>query len=112
MSTDADGECRSSYMFNPWIDPGKGNIRLFVKASQASAHKIFIMDYLSGDNAGRPDLFAHSRSKGWCLSFTDGSCGFSKSKPAYDLVLAGQPANDTNMSQLTNILSLLELAGP
>ncbi len=112
MSTDAGGDCRSSYMFNPWIDPGKGNLRRFIKASQASAHKIFIMDYLSGDNGGNPALFAHSRSKGWTLVFTDGSAGFARSKAAYDLVLSGQPANDTNMSQLTNILTLLEIAAP
>src|SRR6266496_4685238 len=109
MSTDGGGECRSSYMFNPWISL-PGNARLFQKGSQASPHKIFIMDYLSGDNAGKPNLFAHARSKGWTLAFTDGSAAFSRSKQAYDLVLAGQPANDTNMSQLTNILSLLEFA--
>jgi len=112
MSTEGTGECRSSYMFNPWIDPGKNNERLFGKGSQASPHRIFIMDYLSGDNGGKPDLFAHSRSKGWCVAFTDGSCGFAKSKAAYDLVLSGQPVNDTNMAQLTNILSLLEIAAP
>jgi len=109
MSTDSGGDCRSSYMFNPWVNP-PGDARVFQKGAQASKHKIFIMDYLSGMNAGQPNLFAHSRTKGWNLVFTDGSAAFSHSKQAYDLVLSGQPANDTNMSQLTNILTLLEFA--
>jgi prepilin-type N-terminal cleavage/methylation domain-containing protein len=112
MSTDSGGDARSSYMYNPWIDPAKGNIRLFTKASQASAHKIFIMDYLSGVNGGNVNLFAHARLKGWCVVFTDGSAGFCRSQQAYSLVLSGQPANDTNMAQLINILNLLEMAGP
>jgi len=115
MSTDGGGDARSSYMFNPWIDPvGKppsvpADLRLFEKASQLLKHKIFLMDYLSGMNKDQPNLFAHSRSKGWNIVFTDGAAAFSKSKQAYDLVLAGKPTNDTNMSELTNVLSLIEM---
>jgi len=110
MSTGSDGNCRSSYMFNPWVNPGKGNIRVFQKGSEASKRNIFIMDYLSGDSKLTPPLTAHFMSKGWNLIFTDGSAAFAKSKPAADLVAQGQPVNDSNMVQLTNILTLLELS--
>jgi prepilin-type N-terminal cleavage/methylation domain-containing protein len=112
LSTAADGECRSSYMFNPWVNPVSqpyGNLRLILKGAHMSQRRIFIMDYVSGDNRGDPKLFAHSRSKGWNLNFADGSSAFSRSRQAYDLVLSGQPVADANMVQLTNILTLLEL---
>jgi prepilin-type N-terminal cleavage/methylation domain-containing protein len=110
MSTDDGGECRSSYMFNPWVDPGGGNRRLIPKATTAVSRRIFIMDYLSGDSKLAPSLTAHYRSRGWEVGFCDGSVGFARSKQAADLVQQGQPVNDTNMAQLTNILTLLEFA--
>jgi prepilin-type N-terminal cleavage/methylation domain-containing protein len=110
MSTDSGGECRSSYMFNPWIDPGNGNRRLIPKATATVSRRIFIMDYLSGDSQLTPPLTAHYKSRGWEIAFNDGSVAFAKSKQAADLVQQGQPANDTNMAQLTNILTLLEFA--
>jgi prepilin-type N-terminal cleavage/methylation domain-containing protein len=110
MSTDTDGECRSSYMFNPWINPGAGNRRIMPKSTSIPERHIFNMDYLSGDSKLAPTLTAHFRSKGWNLSFNDGSVVFARSKKAADLVQQGQPVNDSNMTQLTNILTLLEFA--
>jgi prepilin-type N-terminal cleavage/methylation domain-containing protein len=110
LSTDGGGECRSSYMFNPWIDPNAGNRRLLPKATTAASRKIFLMDYLSGDSKLTPSLTAHYRSRGWEVGFNDGSVAFARSKQAADLVQQGQPVNDTNMTQLTNILTLLEFA--
>jgi prepilin-type N-terminal cleavage/methylation domain-containing protein len=110
MSTGDDGNCRSSYMFNPWIEPTKSNLRIFQKGAQASKRNIFIMDYLSGDSKLTPPLTAHFMSRGWNLIFSDGSAAFAKSKQATDLVAQGQPVNDANMVQLTNILTLLELS--
>ena len=110
MSTWLDGNCRSSYMFNPWLNPVNGNLRIFQKGAQASKRNIFIMDYLSGDSKLSPPLTAHFLSRGWNVIFTDGSAAFAKSKQASDLVAQGQPVNDANMVQLTNILTLLELS--
>jgi prepilin-type N-terminal cleavage/methylation domain-containing protein len=109
MSSDADGEVRSSYMFNPWvINPAGGNnLRIIQKATQAGAHKLFIMDYLEGGMS--PDLNAHYRSKGWNIAFTDGGVSFAKSPKAFALVAQGQPATG-DMVALTNILTLLEFA--
>jgi prepilin-type N-terminal cleavage/methylation domain-containing protein len=102
------GVVRSSYMYNPWVVGGgsEPNLRLFQKASQSTGHRIFITDYLEGGMS--PDLNAHFRSKGWNVAFTDGAVGFSRSKKAFELVAAGQP---TDMIQMTNILTLLELSG-
>jgi prepilin-type N-terminal cleavage/methylation domain-containing protein len=110
LSTDAGGDARSSYMFNPWMDPGNGNLRLMPKTSSFNKRKIFLMDYLSGPDKLSPILTAHFRSKGWTLAFNDASVVFARSKQASDLVQQGQPVNDTNLTQFTNILSLLEFA--
>jgi prepilin-type N-terminal cleavage/methylation domain-containing protein len=110
LSTDASGNARSSYMFNPWIEPSSSNLRIFQKSSAIKSRKIFVMDYLSGDSKLTPPLTAHFRSKGWTLGFNDGSVIFARSKQASDLVQQGEPGSDTNMNQLTNILTLLEFA--
>lgn len=113
MSSDAGGDVRSSYIFNPWVvNPvlggNQGNLRLFQKTSQLSGLKIFIMDYLQGGMS--PSYNAHYRSKGWNCSFTDGSVRFCRSPSVLNLVAQGQPANYDNIA-LTNILTLLEFAG-
>jgi prepilin-type N-terminal cleavage/methylation domain-containing protein len=112
MSSDAGGDVRSSYMFNPWVvNPvlagSSGNLRLMQKSSQAKPRKLFIMDYLAGGMS--PTLNAHYRSKGWNVSFADGSVSFARSKQAFELVAQGQPADYDNIA-LTNILTLLEQA--
>jgi prepilin-type N-terminal cleavage/methylation domain-containing protein len=109
MSTDGSGNCRSSYMFNPWvINPGANNRRLIEKQSQAGLRKIFIMDYLSAGNP--PNLNAHYRFRGWNLAFSDASVSFAKSPQAVALVASGQPTLDSVNQQFTNILTLLEAA--
>jgi prepilin-type N-terminal cleavage/methylation domain-containing protein len=110
MSTDASGNARSSYMYNPWMNPGNKNLRLMPKTTSINQRKIFMMDYLSGPDKLSPILTAHFRSKGWTLAFNDASVVFARSKQASDLVQQGQPANDTNLTQFTNILTLLEFA--
>jgi prepilin-type N-terminal cleavage/methylation domain-containing protein len=112
MSSDAGGDVRSSYMFNPWVvnavlGGSKGNLRLMQKSAQVNQRKLFIMDYLEGGMS--PDYNAHFRSKGWNIAFTDGSVSFARSKQAFDLVAQGQPARYDNVA-LTNILTLLEAA--
>jgi type II secretory pathway pseudopilin PulG len=111
MSTDGGGDCRSSYMFNPWvINPGVNNLRLIQKTSQAGVRKIFIMDYLSAGNP--PNLNAHYRFRGWNLAFSDGSVSFAKSPQAVALIAppSNQPTGDNVNQPFTNILTMLELA--
>jgi len=107
MSSDASGEVRSGYMFNPWMKNANINDkRLMEKASQVNPRRTFIMDFLGSDMT--PDEFAHPLAGGWTLAFADGSVAFSKSPEAIDLVFRqNQPARYNNV-QLTNILTILE----
>jgi prepilin-type N-terminal cleavage/methylation domain-containing protein len=114
MSSDASGEVRSGYMFNPWMRNPVGdadNKRLMQKTSDIKARKTLVMDFLGSDMT--PDELAHWRAGGWNLGFNDGSVSFAKSPEVIRLVTPtsmggqGQPARYNNV-QLTNILTLLE----
>ena len=107
LSTDGGGECRSSYMFNPWvINPGVNNLRQIEKVSQAGKRKIFLMDYLSA--GAQPNLNAHARFKGYSIGFSDASASFVKSPAVIALVASGQPPNDAMHPTFTNMLTILE----
>jgi prepilin-type N-terminal cleavage/methylation domain-containing protein len=108
MSSDSSGEVRSGYMFNPWMrNPNSDNRRLMQKTSDIRTRKLLIMDFIGSDMT--PDEFAHWRDGGWNIAFNDGSVAFGKSPAATRLVALGQPDRYDNV-QLTNILTLLELA--
>ena len=96
---------RAGYTFNPLINTNTTTpnaataLRLIRKSSQAPAHRPFIMDYL--DNQMNNDgYFAHQRSKGWNICYTDGSTVFSRPDPAtYAKIAAGgYPANIWQMN--------------
>ncbi len=83
ITSDSSGNARSTYMFNPRVmDPNNssGWLRAYQKASQTAGHKLFGIDYLEGDPTGYNPTFAHYKSKGWNVLFTDGSVNFAKSK--------------------------------
>ncbi len=96
---------RAGYTFNPLINTNTTAagattaLRLIQKASQAPAHRPFIMDYLDSqmNTAG---YFAHQRSKGWNICYTDGSVAFSKpDSVTYGKIAAGgYPANIWQMN--------------
>lgn len=84
------GSIRTSYINNPWVRNPAGTsqedlTRLFQKSSQVTGRKVFGMDFIDssswttgGDvNINSVD-FAHSRSKGWNVLFTDNSVEFKK----------------------------------
>jgi prepilin-type N-terminal cleavage/methylation domain-containing protein len=94
------GSVRSSYIYNPWVVKPNGSTdaeltRLYQKSSQITGRKMFGMDFIDS-NAWRPggevDIngvdFAHSRSKGWNVLFTDASVEFKKVNPATKKVYA------------------------
>jgi prepilin-type N-terminal cleavage/methylation domain-containing protein len=82
---------RASYTYNPVCDSaGK---RKYEKSGQIKSRDLFLMDYLDTVAAGDTveNTFAHFRSKGWNVNFTDGSVAFSRPPPAiYSQILAGQ----------------------
>jgi prepilin-type N-terminal cleavage/methylation domain-containing protein len=89
------GGVRSSYTYNPVVVPGSGGtgLRQYQKAGQVKQHHVFIMDYID-TQMNTPGYFAHLRSKGWNMVFTDGSTRFSKPPPAtHSLIAAGGRPN-------------------
>jgi prepilin-type N-terminal cleavage/methylation domain-containing protein len=100
---------RCGYTYNPVIDTNNTTasgvavnsygLRLIQKSSQAGSRHVFIMDYLDSqmNTAG---YFAHQKSKGWNISFSDGSTAFSKpDSVTYGKIAAG--GYPTDIWQLT-----------
>jgi prepilin-type N-terminal cleavage/methylation domain-containing protein len=95
------GSVRSSYIYNPWVVNPNGTsnadlMRLFQKSSQVKGRRLFGMDFIDsaawlpgGDVNVNGTDFAHSRSKGWNVLYTDNSVDFNvvsaKTKAAYAL---------------------------
>jgi prepilin-type N-terminal cleavage/methylation domain-containing protein len=104
------GGIRCSYIYNPVVPPGSGAtaLRVYQKSSQITGRHTFIMDYIDSQ-MNNPGYFAHQKSKGWNMVFTDGSTMFSKPDPVtYQKIAAGgYPAT---IGELTDkILPVLEL---
>jgi hypothetical protein len=87
------GSVRTSYIYNPWVVNPAGNLatgspdaqRLFTKTSKIAKRKMFGMDFIDSSSwlpSGDVDVnglnFAHSRSKGWNVLFSDTSVEFKK----------------------------------
>jgi prepilin-type N-terminal cleavage/methylation domain-containing protein len=84
------GSVRGSYIYNPWVRNPDGSstddlTRLYQKTSQVTARKIFGMDFIDSAawlSGGEVDVngqnFAHGRSKGWNVLFTDNSVEFKR----------------------------------
>jgi prepilin-type N-terminal cleavage/methylation domain-containing protein len=104
---------RCSYTYNPTIDTntynGSTGTRLYQKSSSVlNGRHCFIMDYIDSQQSN-PQYFAHYKSKGWNIAFTDGSTSFSK--PAvtlYNYIMSGHPTDINDMT--VNVLPGLETA--
>jgi prepilin-type N-terminal cleavage/methylation domain-containing protein len=88
---DGNGNVRGSYVCNPHVDnPSAASpSRLYQKASNVKGRVLFGMDfidYTQFDSSGNVLIsgkdFAHSRSKGWNVLFSDGSVSFGKNLAA------------------------------
>ena len=92
LTTDASGNVRSSYAFNPrTVDPTNGvNLRLYQKTGDLPPHKLFTADYfgesLGIGDATNPNPPSHFRERGWNVLFTDGSVQFSQNIQAYNAI--------------------------
>jgi prepilin-type N-terminal cleavage/methylation domain-containing protein len=95
---------RCSYTFNPVVDAT--GLRVFQKTGQVKGRRTFIMDYIDSQMTN-PSYFAHYKSKGWEIAFTDGSVAFSVPDAAtYALIEGGRP---TDIQDLNNyFLPILE----
>ena len=91
-TSDVNGNVRGSYMYNPWVvDAFAGNnLRLYRKTKDVQKRKMFGMDFIDSTSwnptTGDVDInginFAHSRSKGWNVLYSDNSIEFRKVTPA------------------------------
>ncbi len=82
---------RCSYTYNPIVPAGSGAtaVRVYQKTADVKGRHTFIMDYID-TQMNTPGYFAHQRSKGWNIAFTDGSVIFSKADVAmYQQISAG-----------------------
>jgi hypothetical protein len=79
MTTDAGGDVRSSYLYNPrTINAGNhpGYIdthRRYQKDSQVQPHRLFTVDVIQGQN-----FWAHFSDRGFNVLFTDGAASWAK----------------------------------
>jgi prepilin-type N-terminal cleavage/methylation domain-containing protein len=110
----SSADVRGGYTYNPVIDTNNTTygtttygLRLSQKSSQVGAHRTFIMDYLDSQ-MNQSGYFAHQKSKGWNISYTDGSTAFSRPDAAtYTKIAAGgYPANIWQMN--TEVIPILE----
>jgi hypothetical protein len=103
-NVNGSGGVRCSYTFNPIVDVN--GLRVYQKTANIKSRRTFIMDYISSQMTD-PSYFAHYKSKGWEIAFTDGSVGFSKPDAAtYALIAGGRP---TDIQDLNNyFLPILE----
>ena len=94
LTTDSTGNVRCSYVYNPWVHSSLlANdtdtwIQIYLKTSDFKMRKVFAMDYVAADSwvvnpvdqSVTVDVdggnFAHSRSKGWNVLFSDDSVEF------------------------------------
>lgn len=85
---------RFSYTYNPIVPTNSTTtgIRTFQKTNQVKGRRTFIMDYIDSQ-MNNPVYFAHYKSHGWEMGFTDGSVLFSKPDNAtYALITSGRPS--------------------
>jgi prepilin-type N-terminal cleavage/methylation domain-containing protein len=98
---------RCSYTYNPVVDRGSGATgpRVYQKSSNIRQRDVFIMDYIDSQMTN-PSYFAHYKSRGWNMAFTDASVSFSKPDPAtFALIFAGRPSSIGDLTD--NILPIL-----
>jgi len=121
------GSVRTSYINNPWtVDPFSLNAsltqaqrdqRLLHKSAKIAARKVFGMDFIdssswqaTGDvNINGVD-FAHSRSKGWNVLFTDNSIEFKKVNAQTKTLYLAKPAAFNTQYDIEGICSLAKNA--
>jgi prepilin-type N-terminal cleavage/methylation domain-containing protein len=114
------GSVRTSYLYNPWIvNPAGASAadqqRLFSKSSKITGRKVFGMDFMdssswqtSGDVDINGQSFAHSRSKGWNVLFTDSSVEFKRVTPAVKVLYLSQPGAFNTQYDIKGICDLAQ----
>jgi hypothetical protein len=115
------GSVRTSYINNPWVNNPSGStddaspdmLRLLDKSSKITKRKVFGMDFIdssSWQSTGDVDInsvdFAHSRSKGWNVLFTDNSVEFKKVNAQTKTLYLAKPAAFNTQYDIEGICTL------
>ena len=113
------GNVRCSYSYNTWVvNPAGGNantdhVRLLKKSTSIVKRKFFGMDFLdtaswlpTGDVNINGQNFAHSRSKGWNVLFSDNSVEFRKITSAVKTLYLSEPTAFNNQYDIQGICDL------
>jgi prepilin-type N-terminal cleavage/methylation domain-containing protein len=117
------GSVRTSYVYNPWVVNPAGTLatgsadaqRLLKKTSSASRRKMFGMDFMDSTSwtpGGDVDInggsFAHSRSKGWNVLFSDNSVEFKKVTAAVKTLYLSEPSAFNSQYDIKGICDLAQ----
>jgi prepilin-type N-terminal cleavage/methylation domain-containing protein len=117
------GSIRSSYLYNPWIKNPAGSLatgsadaqRLYPKTSSISKRRMFGMDFMdsaswlpSGDVDVNGQHFAHSRSKGWNVLFSDNSVEFKKVTGTVKALFLSEPSAFNTQYDIKGICDLAQ----
>jgi len=111
-NVNSSGGVRSSYTYNPVVvtngvaSTATTGLRQYQKSNNVSGRHTFLMDYIDTQMTS-PSYFAHYKSRGWNIAFTDGSVCFSKPDPAtFNKIYAGNPTTIVDLTE--NYLPILE----
>lgn len=116
------GSIRTSYINNPWVrNPAGSSVddltRLYQKSSHITGRKVFGMDFIdstswlpSGDVNVNGTDFAHSRSKGWNVIYTDNSVEFKKVTAQTKTLYLADPSAFNGIHDIRGICSLAKNA--
>ena len=120
-TSDAAGNVRGSYMYNPWVvNPAVGgnaaHTRLYQKTKDVQKRKMFGMDFIDSASwlpSGDVDInginFAHSRNKGWNVLYSDSSIEFRKVTPAVRTLYLANPGDFNTQYDIKGICDLARL---
>jgi len=101
LTTDAGGDVRSSYLYNPRTinagnQPGPTDThRRYQKDSQVQPHRLFSVDVIQG-----PNFWAHILDRGFNVLFTDGAASFAKDAMVTQMNLDGRYLDAPNLDQM------------
>ncbi len=118
FTSDTAGNVRGSYMYNPWVvNPAVGgnaaHTRLYQKSRDVVKRKMFGMDFIDSSSwlpSGDVDInginFAHSRSKGWNVLYSDNSIEFRKVTAAVKALYNANPGDFNTQYDIKGICDL------
>lgn len=113
LTSDSQGDVRSSYVWNPWANPNSPFTRIYQKTAQFQGVHTLLMEFLvNNSGAGTaldPTQVAHSSSSTLTVMFSDWSVKQVKITPLmWTLAYAGPPGANLYYPAMSNVLVNIE----